>query len=114
MLKDIKFCSCSSFKSDGLEENQCMFFSFTSKALKMLDDGLLKKISDIDENGKLSEGIYVGMNENRGEKYVRIHKIEDNRWRISTLYIDPFIRLLFKYLPAYYLSPEEKEKIRCD
>ena len=84
MLKDIKFCSCSSFKSDGLEENQCMFFSFTSKALKMLGNGLLKKISDVDENGKLSEGIYAGMDETGDEKYVRIHKIEDNRWRIST------------------------------
>ena len=47
------------------------------------------------------------------EKYVKIQKMDENLWRIPTLYIDPFIRLLFKYLPAYYISPEEKEKVKC-
>ncbi len=113
MLKDIKFCSCSSFETEGAEKNQCMFFSFTDRALKMLNEGVLKKISDIEGNEDFSEGIYAGFDENGEERHVKIHKIDGNRWRIPTLFIDPFIRLLFKYLPAYYLSPEEKEKMKC-
>ena len=113
MLKNIKFCSCSIFDIEEEEENQCMFFSFTDRALKMLSEGLFKQISDTDETGNPSTGIYAGIDKNGDEKYVKIHKVEDNLWRIPTLYIDPFIRLLFKYLPAYYISPEEKEKSKC-
>jgi len=113
MLKDIKFCSCSIFDIEEEEENQCMFFVFTDRALKLLSDGMLKHISDTDKIGNHSEGIYAGIDELGNEKYVKIQKMGENLWRIPTLYIDPFIRLLFKYLPAYYITPEEKEKIKC-
>lgn len=113
MLKDIKFCSCSNLDTDGEEENQCMFFQFTERALKMLSEGLLKQISDTDKDGNPTTGIYAGVDEDGNEKYVKIHKMKDNLWRIPTKYIDPFIRLLFKYLPAYYVSPEERQKHKC-
>lgn len=113
MMKDIKFCSCSAFEDDGDKLKQCMLFSFTDRALKMLSDGLLKQITETDEKGNSSTGIYAGLEENGEEKYVKIHKIAENRWRIPTVYIDHFIRLLFKYLPAYYISPEEKEEYKC-
>ena len=113
MLKDIKFCSCNIFDTGEEDESQCMFFSFTDRALKILSKGLLKYISDPDNIGNTSEGIYIGNDEEGNEKYVKIHKIGENQWRIPTLYIDPFIKLLFKYLPAYYISPEEKAKIKC-
>ena len=113
MLKDIKFCSCSNFETDGEDEIQCMYFSFTDRALKMLSDGLLKQISHKDEDGNPATGIYAGITEDGKEKYVKIHKTGDNSWRIPTIYIDPFIRLLFKYLPAYFISPEEKQNNKC-
>ena len=74
MLKDIKFCSCSNFETDCENEIQCMYFSFTDRALKMLSEGLLKQISDKDEDGIPSTGIYTGINEDGKEKYVKIHK----------------------------------------
>ena len=113
MLKDIKFCSCGIFNDEGTEENQCMFFSFTDRALKMLNEQILKQISDTGENGNQSIGFFAGIDKNGEEKYVTIQKIEDNYWRIPTIYVDPLIRFLFKYLPAYYISPEEKEKTKC-
>lgn len=113
MMKDIKFCSCSSFESDGDNLNQCMLFSFTDRALKMLSEGVLKQITDTDLTGNTATGIYAGLDENGDEKYVKLHKLDENRWRISTKYIDHLIRLLFNYLPAYYISPEEKERQHC-
>src|SRR3989339_1815186 len=105
MMKDIKFCSCSTFEDEGDNSTQCMLFSFTERALKMLSTGLLKQISATDEKGNPATGIYTGLAENGIEKYVKLQKIDENRWRISTKHIDHFINLLFKYLPAYYVSP---------
>jgi hypothetical protein len=116
MLEKISFCSCARLDIDEPRENQCMFFSFTERAQKVLSDEFLWHITEgtfeenLEKTGIPLEDIenlsFTPPSNNLSEK-IFIKKIQDNYYRIPTIYIDPFIRCLFKYLPAFYLTGNE-------
>ena len=121
MLEKISFCSCARLDINEPRETQCMFFSFTERAQKVLSDEFLWHITE----GSLEENLEktgVPLEEceslssippynNLSEK-VFIKKVDVNYYRIPTVHIDPFIRCLFKYLPAFYVTGD-KSGICC-
>lgn len=115
MLENISFCSCCHIEIDEARETQCMFFSFTERAKKVLSEEFLCQITEgTPEENLVNTGIPVkGDDKSNGNK-VFIKKLEKNYYRIPTKYIDSFIRCLFKYLPAYYVSHDKDKKNYCD
>ena len=110
MLDNIRFCYCSRIDSEEDKASQCMFFGFTERARKILTDEFLFEITDTSPEENLQKsGIPLLEKEiNNGDK-VFIKKVDGNLYRIPTRFIEPFIRCLFKYLPAYYVSPGEHD-----
>jgi len=107
MLQDIKFCSCSALGKDKMHTKQCIIFRFTDRALKMLSPQFLDLISTREDNIEYAdEGIPIDPENETCDIFFKIHRIKDNYWRMSTQHLDPFLRCLFRYLPAYYVSHE--------
>ncbi len=116
MIENIRFCYCSRLDLDEEKANQCMYFGFTERARKVLSDEFLFEITDTttEENMKKA-GIPLFDKELKNGNKVFIVNLDDNKYRIPTKYIEPFIRCLFKYLPAYYISPEDQNnEYICD
>lgn len=114
MLKNISFCSCCHLEIDEARETQCMFFSFTVRAKKVLSEEFLYQITEgTPEEDLVNTGIPVKESDQSNGNKVFIKKLEENYYRIPTKYIDSFIRCLFKYLPAYYVSNDEDKKNYC-
>jgi hypothetical protein len=94
-----------------------MFFSFTLRAKKVLSSDFLFQISDTTPDENLKK-VGIPLNEEEVKKNgskILIKKIRDNFYRVPTKYIDPFIRCLFKYVPAYYIAPDEAgTSFQCD
>ena len=77
MLQDIKFCSCSELGKDDMLTRQCMIFRFTPRAMKMLSDDFLDKISTIDENIESTEhGIPLSPDDDKNNRFFKIQKLE--------------------------------------
>ncbi len=111
MLENIRFCFCFGPDLDSKKEKRCMTFSFTERASKILTEDFLSQITYTSpEENKGKTGIPLEDHENDREK-VFIKRLEDNLYRISTKDIDPFIRCLFKYLPATFV-PNDAQKQR--
>ncbi|MFC1476933.1 hypothetical protein ACFL6L_00535 [candidate division KSB1 bacterium] len=116
MLENIRFCYCSRIELEEENAMQCMFFSFTERASKILSNDFLSQITDSSpEENYEKTGIPLFDREiNNGDK-VFVKKVGENKYRIETRYIEPFIRCLFKYLPAYYVQPGQgEEDYTCD
>ena len=110
MLKSVKFCYCTSIGKKGAVDTSCMIFGFSSRARKILSREFLDEISFEEEHEKkIKSGIECG---NGGSVFIK--KIGDNKYRIQVKYLEDFLRCLFKYLPAKYQSPEEREIIDCN
>jgi len=110
MLKSVKFCYCTQITKDGTADNSCMIFGFSKRAQKILSREFLDEISfEKDKEKKNKSGIDCG---NNGSVFIK--KIDDNKYRIPVKYLECFLRCLFKYLPAKYQSPEERETIDCN
>jgi len=116
MLENIRFCYCSRIGMDDEKAKQCMFFGFTSRAQKMLSENFLFQITDTSPEENINKvGIPLLSTEVKNGNKVFIKKLESNLYRIPTRYIEPFIRCLLKYLPAYYVSPEDRDdSLHCD
>ena len=115
MLENISFCSCCHLGINEARETQCMFFSFTERAKKVLSEEFLYQITEgTPEEDLNNPGIPVKEGEHSSLNKVFIKKLEGNYYRIPTKYIDSFIRCLFKYLPAYYVSNDEHKKNYCN
>lgn len=130
MLKDIQFCSCSRLYCDKLETQQCMIFSFTPRALKMLSKDYLEQITansttvdkslqKLELNEEKTDEIEFekelcclefeqNSEESREPPDFAIYKIDDNRWRIPVLHLDQFLMSLFRFLPGYFQPLEHK------
>lgn len=130
MLKDIQFCSCSRLYCDKLETQQCMIFSFTERAIKMLSKDYIEEITanstTVDKSLQKLELNEEKIDEIEFEKelsYIEsehesadfqqpvdfaIYKIDDNRWRISVPQLDQFLVSLFRFLPGYFQPIEHK------
>jgi len=116
MLENIRFCYCSRLDFDEEKANQCMFFGFTKRAKKVLSDDFLFQITDTSpEENHNKSGIPLYVREiNNGSK-VFLTKVSENLYRIPTKYIDPFVRCLFKYVPAYYMNSDKNgSEYFCD
>ena len=110
MLQVIKFCACSKVNKEEVEEDlQCMIFSFTPRALKILSDDFLKMVS-----GEKGEEVGIEYNGTDEKKIVHIKKIDTNLYKIPTRYIDSFITCLFKFLPGHFITNDERSKFNCD
>ena len=109
MLKNISFCYCFGVDSDPENEKRCMTFSFTERARKVLSDEYLFQITDttVAEN-RAKSGIPLIGKKVVGEK-VFLTKLDKNLYRIPAKHVDPLIKCLFKYLPASFVSHEEKK-----
>lgn len=115
MLENISFCSCCRLEIDEAREDQCMFFSFTEKAKKVLSPEFLYQIIEGSSEENIDKaGFHVSDSDQPDGNRVFIKKLEDNYYRIPTKYIDAFIRCLFKYLPAFYVSVDEGREKYCD
>jgi len=116
MLDNIRFCYCARLDQEEEDARQCMFFSFTNRAKKVLSEEFLSEISSSTPEENLNKtGIpLISREVSNGDK-VFITEVDKNRYRIPSRYIESFIRCLFKYLPAYYVSPDELGKnYNCD
>ncbi|MFC1554653.1 hypothetical protein ACFL7D_08470 [candidate division KSB1 bacterium] len=115
MLENIKFCSCTHLDIDEARESQCMFFSFTERARKILSDEFMYQITDTSSEDNFDKtGIppEEGEASNGGKPLIK--RLEDNYFRIPTQHVHSFVKCLFKYLPAYYVSSkEDREKYSC-
>ena len=110
MLQVIKFCACSKVNKEEVEEDlQCMIFSFTPRALKILSGDFLNMVT-----GEKGDEIGIEVNRADEKKIVHIQKIDTNLYKIPTEYIDPFITCLFKFLPGHFISNDERAKFNCD
>jgi len=110
MLENISFCSCCRLEADVPREIQCMLFSFTERAKKVLSEEFLHQITEGEpEENLVNTGIPVRDGDQSNGNKVFIKKLKENYYRIPTKYIDSFIHCLFKYLPAYYV-PDDKDK----
>ena len=124
MLHDIQFCSCSRHLGDELTSTQCMIFSFSPRALKILSPSYIEKIAintlpeEIDtednhtEDAEPADGEEsTDQPEEETEESLReftIYKIGENKWRISIRQLDLFLASLFRYLPGYF-EPMERQ-----
>ena len=109
MLKSVKFCYCTQIVADKGTDTSCMIFGFSKRAQKILSKDFLDEISfEDEEEKKRKSGIKCGKDHN-----TFIKKIGDNKYRIPVKDLEYFLKCLFKYLPAKYQSPEEREKIDC-
>lgn len=130
MLKDIQFCSCSRLYCDKLETQQCMIFSFTPRALKILSKDYLEQItansSTVDTSLRKLElneekadelefekefscmGLEQDDENSQQPQDFSIYKVAENRWRISIPQIDEFLMSLFRFLPGYFQPIEHK------
>lgn len=116
MLDNIRFCYCARLDEEEENARQCMFFSFSKRAKKVLSEDFLKEITyaSPEENIEKTGIPLIDREITNGDK-VFITKVEDDRYRIASRYIEPFVRCLFKYLPAYYVAPDEVGKnYECD
>ena len=110
MLRVLRFCSCTKVDKNSLnDETRCMVFSFTPRALKILSKDFLETIT-----GEQGKEVGIEIDENKSAKIIHIKKIDTNLYRIPTKYVDPFIKLLFKYLPGHFHSPDERIEGKCD
>ncbi len=110
MLNNIRFCYCSRLDEEPENESQCMIFGFTDRARDTLGESFIERISS---HSEYDTGIPVGEDEDGSEVLLKIEKMEDNLYRIPTMYVEALMRTIFKYLPAYYQSPAERIKNKC-
>ena len=118
MLQDIQFCSCSRHLGDELTSTQCMIFSFSPRAIKILSPSYIEKITvdtlseEIDAEDDSPESTEPPAEEDSIEQpeeetdeslgEFTIYKIGENKWRISVRQLDLFLSSLFRYLPGYF------------
>ena len=118
MLTNISFCtSKSTSEEENADMHQCMTFSFSDRALKMFSEAFLRRISTTNVHSDYEDdGFQIGETKEGKPRLARVRRLDDNLWRIPTLHIDPFIRFLFKYLPAEVLLPGhgKPEPPACD
>jgi len=87
-----------------------MVFSFTPRALKILSEDFLNRIT-----GKKGDDVGIETDESENDnKYIHITRLDKNLYRIPTKYVDPFIKCLFKYLPGHFLSKDDRVQTKCD
>ncbi len=111
MLENIRFCFCFSPDLDDEKEKRCMTFSFTERARKTLTFDFLYQITLSDsEEDESKTGIPLTNNEKEYLEKTFVKKLDENLYRIPVKYMDPFIRCLFKYLPATFVPVEENSR----
>ena len=126
MLQDIQFCSCSRLLEEELTMEQCMIFSFTPRALKILTPQYIKKImaelneQEIEEEDQSEMTIDTTSDESlenssdheddisENNPDFTVYKIGENKWRIPIYELDRFLTSLFHFLPGYF-EPMEKQ-----
>ena len=111
MLHNISFCSCCRLDADKGRETQCMFFNFTDRARKALSDDFLYQITESGPGEDFDKiGIPLSPDDTANGDRVFISKVDENTYRVPTRYMEPFIRCLFKYLPAFYVPNNDIKK----
>ena len=107
MLTNISFCtSKATNETDIADMHQCMTFGFTERALKMFSEAFLRRISTTNKHSEQDDdGFQIGDTKDGKPRLMKIRRLGDNLYRLPTQHIDPFIRFLFKYLPAEVLLP---------
>jgi len=110
MLKNVRFCYCTQIDKNKEVDTSCMIFGFSKKAQKILSDEFLYEIFfEKEEDKKGKTGIECG-----SKRIVFIKKIGENKYRLPVKNLECFLKCLFKYLPAKYQSPEEREEVDCN
>ena len=114
MLQNISFCNCCKLDVDEARESQCMFFGFTDRAKKVLSDDFLFQITEGEpfENADKS-GISLTIEGEENGKRIFIKQVDENTYSIPARFIEPFVRCLFKYLPAFYIPHNDMKKDYC-
>lgn len=111
MIENISFCSCCRLDKDEAKETQCMFFGFSDRAKKALSEEFLYQITEGNpEENRRKTGISLSDDDQSDGHQVFITKLEENYYRIPTVYVDSFIRCLFKYIPAFYIPQNDIKK----
>ena len=134
MLKDIQFCTCSRVIGEEMTTNQCMIFSFSDRALKMLTPSYVEHIAFQDPGKKKLKTPAKKKNQRKtvsacpngngngngnGHRIdeplpgFTIFKIGDNKWRIPLGELDHFLSSLFRFLPGYF-EPMERQLLMKD